>query len=208
MMMLGMARGCRELGRGPRLHPGNGGRPGWRGPGRRWASDVDVGNVLLWIRTSHRCQRKCQRKVERIGGKEGRGAHRWHRNRPEMPAAMAESGDEIHRPRFVSSGERKGRKGRASWAFYSRVCLGDGLGFGAWGNRTASRGAVPLGVSGRRWMTTWQVGSTCQRQGEAGRTGSGGEFSWAVGSFWSRAERLPRAFSDFLHSFPFLFLFF
>jgi hypothetical protein len=64
------------------------------------------------------------------------GTHQRGRNRPEMPAAMAESGEEIRRPRFISSGEMKGRKGRASWAFYSRVCLGDGLGFGARGEES------------------------------------------------------------------------
>jgi hypothetical protein len=67
------------------------------------------------------------------------GNHRRGQNRPEMPAAMAESSDEIHHPWFVSSGEMKGRKGRTSCAIYSQPSVEEGLGFLARGARSMAR---------------------------------------------------------------------
>jgi hypothetical protein len=50
------------------------------------------GGVDLWrVGPSQGFRGMCQRKVERIGGKEECGAHRWRRNRPTMLEGASDS---------------------------------------------------------------------------------------------------------------------
>jgi hypothetical protein len=75
---------------------------------------------LLRIKSKEKCQRGRQREGEEIGEGRRRGVHRRRRNRPGKPADLRISVDEIRRPRFVPSGETKGREERGVRASYRR----------------------------------------------------------------------------------------
>jgi hypothetical protein len=150
--------------------------------------------------------------TEMIGGKRGSGAHWQGRNRPEVPAGEAESGELFRQPGGTIWRGKKGKMERGARAFYRRRRgeetaeelkeLKRGV--------TAHSGLVTGGISVRRKkkVSVLTRGSH-QSAGVRGEIGYRfGFLRWAADSFRYWAENRPRGpFLIFISSFLFSFLF-
>jgi hypothetical protein len=102
-------------------------RGGWRGAGDGDASVVDEHVDSAAVKMRERVREERQRKVERIGGKEGRRAHRRCRNWLVMLAGALDSGEKSLELGAISGGEGKRGRGRCSRGLYSGRCRGGGV---------------------------------------------------------------------------------
>jgi hypothetical protein len=178
---------------------------------QRWcrrALGDDIGDVLLRIRTSHRCQRVRRWEGRSLGGR-GRAQAHWRRRISSRKAAGRRVFRRaIRRLEEIFAREKKRRRGRSDGAIYSR-------GWRARGARVLALGEIDgAGSSRARARLRPEVEGDPDRWGPpiSGRKGEGDTLSGWDGIGPGRLQRLgrfgpPGLFYIFLwfSLFPFLF---